>query len=91
MSTNRSELPAYAGPACLGLAANSPLAQQAGVRDALKGLPDVPNADWPYLLLALCGAVLGFLALWVLAKAVRSACGPDPADNKQGRTSESER
>jgi hypothetical protein len=36
-------------------------------------LLDMPNGDWPYLLVGLCAAILGFLVLWWVAKVVRSA------------------
>ena len=34
---------------------------------------DLPNAGWPYLLIGLCGTILGFLALWFVANVIRSA------------------
>jgi hypothetical protein len=34
---------------------------------------DLPNGDWPYLLIGLCGTILGFLALWFVANVIRSA------------------
>jgi hypothetical protein len=85
MRTNGCEPSAYPGLVCLGLVTRSSVAQQAGLRDALKALPDVPNADWPLLLFALCAAVLGFLGLWCLAKALGSACGPGPAESEEGK------
>lgn len=39
---------------------------------------DMPNGDWPYLLLGLCGAILGFLVLWFAVKVACSACSSAP-------------
>ena len=48
----------------------SPLwAQQSSGR----GVLDMANADWPYLLLGLCGATLGFMALLFLVKVIRAS------------------
>jgi hypothetical protein len=43
-----------------------------------KGVLDMANGDWPYLLVGLCGAILGFLALWFVAKVICSACNGMP-------------
>jgi hypothetical protein len=34
---------------------------------------DMPNGDWPYLLLGLCGAILGGLGLWFVTKVLFAA------------------
>ena len=50
-------------------------------RSLSDALPSIPNHQWPVLLLALDGGILAFLALWLLlAKACRSAPGPDRID-----------
>jgi hypothetical protein len=74
------------GLACPGLASTSPPAgSEGGLRNALRWLPDVPNADWPCLLLALCGGILVLLALWSLARIIGSARGPDPTGQNEGK------
>jgi hypothetical protein len=38
---------------------------------------NLTNGDWPYLLVGVCAGILGFLALWFVAKVIRGAChGP---------------
>jgi hypothetical protein len=36
---------------------------------------NMANGDWPYLLVVLCGAILGGLAFWSVVRFVHSACG----------------
>ena len=85
MSTSWPEVLAYPGLLCLGLVASSPLAQHARLRDVLKGLPNIPNAKWPLLLVALCAAVLGLLGIWCVVKALCSASGPGPTEREDGK------
>jgi hypothetical protein len=47
----------------------SPLLAQESKRSAMA------NGDWPYLLVGLCGGILGFLALWFLVNVIRAGCG----------------
>ena len=35
-------------------------------------LLDRPDGDWPIMLCALCASILGFLALWLVAKVISS-------------------
>jgi uncharacterized membrane protein YdcZ (DUF606 family) len=69
----RRPLRAWTSAALIGVAwlTASPVLAQESKR---KGVLDMANRDWPYLLVGLCGAILCFLALWFVAKVIRAAC-----------------
>jgi hypothetical protein len=39
---------------------------------------DMPNGDWPYLLLGLCAVILGVLGLWFVTKVICAAFSRRP-------------